>query len=204
MNEGKKMLILLGGVSGIAVIIVLTVFALQLILQRNAMSPAPVVEKPVVQISPAPVVEKLVPQTAPAAQVTSVKPHYISGTIPKRECRKVQRIVYVSQGSSANGAGAVIGGVTGGLLGSQVGGGNGRIVTSAAGAAIGALTGNSVQNSMNAPQPRVVYSTICYTHRVKTTIQKGYEVAYSYNGQPGVIIMNDSPLVGSVLPFPIK
>lgn len=193
-NEGKKMLILLSGVLGIAIITVLTVLVLQMILQRNVTPSVPPLDKPVVQT----------PVTVPNAEVISVKPHYITASIPKRECRKVKHIVYLSHESSPTGAGAVIGGLTGGLLGSQVGGGNGKIVTSAAGAAIGALTGNNMQNSMNAPQPHIVYTNVCSTHYVKTTIQKGYEVTYLYNGQQGVVIMNEPLMIGSVLPFPIK
>lgn len=196
-NEGRKMLILLGGVSGIAVIVVLTTLILQMILQGNTTPPAPVlVEKPVIEQAVAPAI--------PTAEVINVKPHYTSASTPKRQCREVQRIVYVSQESHTPGAGAVIGGVAGGLLGSQVGGGNGRIVTSAAGAAIGALTGNSVQNNMNAPKPHAIRSTVCSTHYVKTSVRKGYEVTYSYNGKQGVMIMDNPPMVGSVLPFPIN
>lgn len=183
-NDGKKCLIWLGGVLGVAVIVVSTAFALQMIFQRNTVSPAPVV------------------QASSVAQVTDVKPHYISATMPQRECRKVPHVVYTQQ-EGTTGAGAVIGGVTGGLLGSQVGGGDGRIVTSAAGAAIGAITGNSVESSMNTSKAHTVYTTVCTTRQVKTKIQKGYDVTYSFNGHEGVIIMNDPVVIGSALPLPI-
>ncbi|TAK74015.1 MAG: glycine zipper 2TM domain-containing protein [Gammaproteobacteria bacterium] len=196
-NEGKKILMLLGGAAGIAIIVVLTTWALQAILQRPAVvPPSPPIEKPVVE-------QPVVPVT-PTAQVINVKPHYTSTSIPKRQCHEAEHVVYVSQETHSPGAGAVIGGVAGGLLGSQVGGGTGRIVTSAAGAAIGALTGNSMQNSMNAPQPHAVHSVACSTHYVKTSVQNGYEVTYTYDGKQGVVIMNNPPMVGSVLPLPLN
>lgn len=197
-NEGKKLLMILGGFAGIAVIVVLTAFAMKLIFSSSETQKMPTVD-PVVAPQPAPVV-----QVAPTAQVTSVKPHYVSSSSPKRQCREVAHTVYVAQKSSAPGAGAVLGGVTGGLLGSQVGGGNGRIVTSAAGAAIGALAGNSVQNSMNSAQPHTVYSTVCSTNNVKSSVQKGYEVTYTYEGKQGVVIMDNPPMIGSALPLPLS
>ena len=43
-----------------------------------------------------------------------------------------------------NYAGAVIGGLAGGLLGAQVGGGSGRIAATAVGAGVGAVAGSQV------------------------------------------------------------
>jgi uncharacterized protein YcfJ len=54
-------------------------------------------------------------------------------------------------GSSSQGGtnllGTAIGGVAGGLLGNQVGGGNGRTAATAVGAVVGALTGNNLAGS---------------------------------------------------------
>lgn len=203
MSDGKKMSVLLGSVLGIAVIVVLTAFALKLIFQHDETPAA----KPAVEVTQA---TTPAPQPAPvaqptnAAQVTSVRPHYVEKSIPKRDCREVRHVVYTQEESQAPGAGAVVGGVTGGLLGTQVGGGHGRLLATAAGAAIGALAGNSVQNNMNKPEAHEVYSTACSTHYIKTTVQKGFEVSYTYNGQPGVVIMDDAPMIGSALPIPLK
>ena len=204
-TEGKKMTVLVGGVLGIAIIVVLTAFALKMIFQPNEAS----IEKPTQPAAQATVVQPAIQATTEApqanvAQVISVKPHYVEKSIPKRECHDVRRVVYVKQESQAPGAGAIIGGVTGGLIGTQVGQGHGRLLATGAGAAIGALAGNSVQNNMNEPQAREVYNTICSTHYIKTTVQKGYDVTYSYNGQQGVVTMDNAPMVGSALPVPIK
>lgn len=194
-NEGKKLLFILSGALGVAIIVILTALVLKLVLQTNTpVQPVPVIEQAAVQ-PPA-------PPAPPVATVVNVQPHYTSVSVPKRQCHDVQRTVYVAQESRTPNAGALIGGVTGGILGSQIGGGTGKIVTGAAGAAIGALTGNSIQHNMNAPQARTVYGTACSTQYVKSTVQKGYEVTYTYNGNQGVMIMKDAPVVGSVLPFP--
>lgn len=192
-SDIKKMLIGLAGVTGLAIIIVLTTLAMKWVLQPSqdkTKEPAPVVATP----APAPSV----------AQVVSVKPHYVSETIPERRCHEVQHTIYVNQQSSAPGAGAILGGVAGGLLGSQVGGGSGRIVASVAGATVGAITGAGMQESMNQPQPYAAYSTQCKTHYIKTSVQKGYEVTYMYNGSQGTMLMNNPPLIGSALPLPLN
>lgn len=195
--ESKKMLVWLGGIAGLAVIVVLTTFAMKLILNPNSAASAPSTQAVVT-----PVAET--PAPAPTAQVISVKPHYVSVSVPKESCHETQHVVYTQSESQAPGAGAVIGGVTGGLLGSTVGGGNGRLVTSAAGAVIGAFTGNSMQSSMNSPEAHTIYGTRCKTHYVSSSKQKGYEVTYTYNGTQGVIIMDNPPLVGSALPLPLN
>lgn len=196
-TESNKMLAWLGGFAGLAVIVVLTTLAMKLILNPNTAANAPAVAT----AQPA----AAAPAATPAfAQVISVKPHYVSVSVPKESCHETQHVVYVEQQSQAPGAGAVIGGVTGGLLGSTVGGGNGRIVTSAAGAVIGAFTGNSMQNSMNTPEARTIYGTRCKTYYSESTKQKGYDVTYTYNGTQGVIVMNNAPMVGSGLPLPLN
>lgn len=54
-------------------------------------------------------------------------------------------------------AGTVIGGITGAIIGSQFGGGEGKIVTGAIGALAGSMIGNSIGASMDA-QDRSLYS----------------------------------------------
>jgi uncharacterized protein YcfJ len=203
-TESKKMLVWLGGFTGLAVIIVLTTLVMKLILNPNTAASTPAVA-PAQQTTAAAAAPAPAASATPAfAQVISVKPHYVSVSVPKESCHETQHVVYVEQQSQAPGAGAVIGGVTGGLLGSTVGGGNGRIVTSAAGAVIGAFTGNSMQNSMNTPEARTIYGTRCKTYYSTASRQKGYEVTYSYNGTQGVVVMDNAPMVGSGLPLPLS
>lgn len=198
--ESKKILVWLGGFAGLAVIVILTTLAMKLILNPSTTPNTPAVAAQPAEVAPAPAATPV----APTAQVISVKPHYVSVSIPKESCHETQHVVYVEQQSQAPGAGAVIGGVTGGLLGSTVGGGNGRIVTSAAGAVIGAFTGNSMQNSMNTPEAHTIYGTRCKTYYSQSSKQKGYEVTYIYNGTQGVVIMDNAPMIGSALPIPLN
>lgn len=199
-TESKKMLVWLSGFAGLAVIVVLTTLAIKLILNPNTSPNTPAEAAQPAIVAPAPAQ----PAPAPTAQVISVKPHMITISTPEESCHQTQHVVYTQSQSQAPGAGAVIGGVTGGLLGSTVGGGNGRLVTSAAGAVIGAFTGNSMQSSMNSPEAHTIYGTRCKTHYVNTSKQKGYEVTYTYQGTQGVVIMDNAPMVGSALPIPLN
>jgi uncharacterized protein YcfJ len=188
-QDSRKMLILLSGFLGIAVITVLTAFAMKEIFQ------AP--KEPVVQATQTPA-----PAAAPTAIVIDVKPHYVSTLSPKRNCQAVPHVEYVTDPNQASGAGAVIGGVTGGLLGSQAGGGRGKIVTSVAGAVLGAVAGDSVEKNMNSAKPHTVYSMQCSKSYTKTNVRKGYEVTYTYLDKQGMVVMDNPPVLGSVLPFP--
>lgn len=193
-GESKKVFLWLAGAAGAAVIVVLTTLAMKLILKPDSPAVTP----------PAAVAAAPTPAVPSVAQVIAVKPHYVSESIPERRCHEVQHTVYVNQESSAPGAGAVVGGVAGGLLGSQVGGGRGKIVASVAGATIGAITGANMQSNMNQPQPYAAYSTQCATHYIKTSVQKGYEVTYLYNGVQSTMLMNNAPVVGTTLPLPLN
>lgn len=192
MNEIKKVVVWLVGLAGVAVIVVLTALALKSIFQANV--------KPSTEVAPAVAAAPV----APVAVVVSVKPHIVTVSSPKTYCTHLRHIVYDTQQPQTSGAGAVLGGLTGGLLGSQVGGGNGRIVTSAAGAVIGAFTGDNMERSMNSPTMHTVYSTSCKTHQVQSSVQKGYEVTYTYQGTQGVVVMDNAPMIGSALPIPLQ
>jgi outer membrane lipoprotein SlyB len=75
-----------------------------------------------------------------------------------------------SAGAPASGAGAMIGGVIGSLLGNQVGGGGGRVAAGALGMLGGVLLGSSIEANNNAPR---VYHT--YRMAVQTD-NGGYRV----------------------------
>jgi uncharacterized protein YcfJ len=83
-----------------------------------------------------------------------------------------------------------------------MGGGRGKIVTSIGGAVLGAIAGDSVQKNMNAAQPHTVYTMQCSKTYIKTNVRKGYEVTYSYLDKQGMMIMDNPPVLGSVLAVP--
>jgi uncharacterized protein YcfJ len=109
-------------------------------------------------------------------------------------------VYYVKPQPNVPGAGAVLGGVAGGLAGSAIHGKN-HTAAVIAGAALGVVGGNAVQHNMNQPVPRYVYSKQCDTHYVSTRVKKGYEVTYLYNGQQGTLLMENKPL-GDTMPAP--
>ncbi|MDB5848835.1 MAG: hypothetical protein JWP29_2587 [Rhodoferax sp.] len=104
---------------------------------------------------------------APVQPVVDNTPTYVAPKAPARvaqaanvcnSCGTVESVAAVQRQGKVNGVnvgnttiglGAVAGGVLGGLLGHQVGGGNGRTAMSVLGAAGGAYAGNSVEKNMN-------------------------------------------------------
>lgn len=74
-----------------------------------------------------------------------------------------------------SGAGAIIGGVAGALIGHQIGGGFGRDAATAVGAIGGAVAGNSIEKNNAAPNVREVY-------RVSIQLDNGAYRAYDIGG----------------------
>jgi outer membrane lipoprotein SlyB len=66
------------------------------------------------------------------------------------DCGTIISITPVSVKGDSSGAGGAIGAVVGGLLGNQVGGGNGKKVATVVGVVGGALAGNEIEKSKNA------------------------------------------------------
>lgn len=89
--------------------------------------------------------------------------------------------------------GAGVGAVAGGILGNQVGNGNGRTVATAAGAVIGALAGDRIQNDgatgQGQTQPQV--QQVCTNRNV--SVVSGYKVRYSYLGRVGQTVTRQQP-----------
>lgn len=90
-------------------------------------------------------------------------------------------------------AGTVIGAVAGGLLGNQVGGGNGKKVATVAGAAAGGYAGNKVQENMQAGSTYTTTETRCDTHTETSEKVIGYKVKYDLAGKVGTVRMEHDP-----------
>ncbi|CUI04125.1 glycine zipper 2TM domain-containing protein [Massilia antarctica] len=65
-------------------------------------------------------------------------------------CGNIESVREVTQRAQGSGLGAAGGAILGGLLGNQVGGGNGRKLATVAGAVGGAVVGNQVEGTMKA------------------------------------------------------
>lgn len=134
--------------------------------QAYAPAPAPVVPAaPVQQV--APVAATPVKETKPT-QVAANERDWCSN------CGNVESVRTVTQRAEGSGLGAAGGAVIGGLLGNQVGGGNGRTLATAAGAIGGAVVGNQVEGNMKA--------TTSYEIRVR--LDDGTLRTFRQNSQP--------------------
>ncbi len=101
--------------------------------------------------------------------------------------RVLQVVPIMQQADCAqrNNTGAAIGGLAGALLGSNVGGGNGKLAAVAVGGILGALAGDRVDNQGNNPCARQVVA--------------GYQVSFEYMGRVGIKNMQYDPGVGSLM-----
>lgn len=204
MNTQTKKIILFT-LGGILLVIISSFATVQTILYKNKETanssvPSPEATTPVIPTpSPAP---PLAPPAPPMAQVISVMPHYVSSSKPVKHCYEKPQTVYPQQNNHVPIAGAVIGGVTGGLAGSAIKGKN-HSAAIVAGAALGALTGGVVEKHNTQPKPQTVYVTQCSTKTVTSKVQQGYEVTYLYNGVQGMTIMKNPPS-SNLIPPPFQ
>jgi len=112
--------------------------------------PAPA-QKPVARkpAAPKPAVQQAAAPVAPVAQAPVQQPSYTP--VPTQRaaicatCGTVVSVQEVKEKGQGSGLGAVGGAVVGGLLGNQVGGGNGKKVMTVVGAAGGALAGHEIE-----------------------------------------------------------
>ena len=98
-----------------------------------------------------------------------------------------------SRGSNANGAATVFGGLIGGLVGNQFGGGNGKKALTVAGAILGASIAN--QASRERHDRFDAHPELCSTEIETREVEEiaGYLVRYRYHGQEFVKRMERDP-----------
>lgn len=89
-------------------------------------------------------------------------------------------------------AGTATGAVIGGVLGNQVGGGNGKKVATVAGAVVGGIIGKNVQANHQAKQTYQTSERQCRVERGQDRVT-GYDVTYSLDGESSVVTMNHKP-----------
>lgn len=131
------------------------------------------------------------------ARVISATPQYERVNTPRQECRtEYVRESYYEAPQRSN-TGAIIGGLTGGLVGSRFGGGNGRIATAAIGAGLGAIVGDRYDNNGrdSRGRERVESRPVerCVTVDNWQQVSAGYLVNYEYNGRQYSTVTNDNP-----------
>lgn len=95
-------------------------------------------------------------------------------------------------------AGTAAGAVVGGVLGNQVGGGNGKKVATVAGAVVGDIIGKKVQENHQSKQTYQTTERQCRWEQGPDRIL-GYDVTYEVEGESSVIFMDHKP--GKQLPL---
>lgn len=88
--------------------------------------------------------------------------------------------------------GTTTGAIVGGLLGHQVGGGNGKKVATAVGAIAGGVAGHNIQTNMQRNSTYQTSERRCSTQRGQDQIV-GYDVTYSFDGREDVVQMDHKP-----------
>lgn len=124
------------------------------------------------------------PATTRTLQTEQSRPRHTYGeSVPKvaqapavcHNCGRVESVQVVEQAAQPSGIGMVAGAVLGGVLGNQVGGGNGRKIATVAGAVGGGYAGNEIEKHTR--------STTSYQVRVR---MEGGEVrTFPFSQQPG-------------------
>lgn len=127
------------------------------------------------------------------AEVVNVEPLKEKIRKPRQECHD-EVVTHKRPVKDENRiAGTAIGAVVGGLLGNQVGGGNGKKIATVAGAAAGGYAGNKTQEHMQDGDTYTTTEQRCKT--VTDTEEKvsGYEVRYRLKGKEGTVRMDRDP-----------
>jgi uncharacterized protein YcfJ len=127
------------------------------------------------------------------AEVLAVEPINETIKTPRQVCENVTVTRQKPVKDQHQIVGSVLGAVAGGLLGNQVGGGNGKKIATVAGAAAGGYAGNKVQENMQAGSTYTTTENRCRT--VTDTSQKlsGYNVQYSLDGKVSNVRMDRDP-----------
>lgn len=90
------------------------------------------------------------------------------------ECGRVESVHAVQTQAAPSGLGMIAGGVVGGLLGNQVGGGNGKKIATVAGAVGGGYAGHEIERRTRSAT----------TYEVRVRMEDGRIRSFPYNNQP--------------------
>ena len=127
------------------------------------------------------------------AQVTDVQPIKQQVKTPREVCKDVTVTRQRPVQDQHQIAGTVVGALAGGLLGNQIGGGNGKKLATVAGAVGGGYAGNKVQEGMQQRDTYTTTQTRCNTVNDLSDKVVGYTVKYTIGDQAGVVKMDHEP-----------
>ncbi|MCC7459586.1 MAG: glycine zipper 2TM domain-containing protein [Nitrospira sp.] len=132
------------------------------------------------------------------AEVVAVKDVMETVSTPREQCEDVQVQRQAPVKDRHRVAGTAIGAVAGGLLGSAIGGGDGKKLATVAGAAAGGYAGNQVQKNMQRKDVTTSVERRCHTVQEKSQKLVGYDVTYRLDGKNGQVRLDHKP--GPTLP----
>lgn len=127
------------------------------------------------------------------ADVLAIKPVTQTTKTPKEVCHDVVINEQAPVKDTNRIAGTAIGVVAGGVLGNQIGGGDGRKLATVAGAAAGGYAGNQVQKNMQEKNTVSRTETRCKTVYKSHTQTLGYDVRYRLGDKEGHVRMGHAP-----------
>ncbi|WP_458128395.1 glycine zipper 2TM domain-containing protein [Pseudomonas sp. Z2-11] len=127
------------------------------------------------------------------AQVLAVDPVKTQIKTPREVCKDVTVTRQKPVQDQHQIAGTVLGAVAGGLLGNQIGGGNGKKIATVAGAAGGGYAGNKIQEGMQERDTYTTTQTRCNTVNDISDKVVGYDVRYMLDGKEGKVRMDRDP-----------
>lgn len=133
------------------------------------------------------------------ATITNVSPVYSERLVNQQVCD----MIYPDQPQQVGpvNSGSVIGGIAGALLGSQGGGGNGKLALTALGAVTGAMAGDRIVQHQRSTQPQQVCRLV---QRVDQQISS-YRVTYQYQQETyQSILPYDPSRGGAVTTVPVQ
>ncbi|WHS61383.1 glycine zipper 2TM domain-containing protein [Pseudomonas sp. G2-4] len=128
-----------------------------------------------------------------SAQVLAVEPVKTQIKTPREVCKDVTVTRQKPVQDQHQIAGTVLGAVAGGLLGNQIGGGNGKKIATVAGAAGGGYAGNKIQEGMQERDTYTTTQTRCNTVNDISDKVVGYDVRYMLDGKEGKVRMDRDP-----------
>ncbi len=119
-------------------------------------------------------------------RVISSTPLIAQVGVPRQVCSQSQ----VQVQAPKSGAGALMGAIAGGAIGSNLGGGDGRLIASAIGLMGGAILGDRLEGASPAQTQTVQNCTNQTFYENRTT---GYNVVYEFNGKQYTVQMPQDP-----------
>jgi uncharacterized protein YcfJ len=132
-------------------------------------------------------------QAQEVGQVISRTAVYQQVAVPRQTCTTTQPTAQAPN----SGGGAVLGAITGGVIGSQLGGRDSKGLTTMVGVIGGAVLGNQVESQGTATAPQ----TTCTTQTVYENRLTGYHVVYEYAGKQYNVQLPQDP--GPTIPLQV-